>query len=122
VTLYNCIAHSNKTNLGFGSKNPLARLTLKNNTVLGPTGETTANVVDISHNSWQSGLDCDSADFQSTDLNELTKPRQVNGSLPQISYLHLVRGSNLIDKGVPVALPFHGLAPDLGAFEYRPLP
>ena len=32
--------------------------------------------------------------------------------------MKLVAGSDLIDKGIDVGLPFNGSAPDLGAFEY----
>jgi hypothetical protein len=35
-----------------------------------------------------------------------------------IRLLHLAHGSTLIDKGVDVGFPFHGPAPDLGAFEF----
>jgi hypothetical protein len=45
-------------------------------------------------------------------------PRQPNGSLPNVSFLKLAAGSQMIDKGVDVGLPFTGSAPDLGAFEY----
>jgi hypothetical protein len=31
-----------------------------------------------------------------------------------------VAGSDLIDKGVDVGLPYTGSAPDLGAFEFSP--
>ena len=41
-----------------------------------------------------------------------------DGSLPDVQFLHLAAGSDLVDKGVDVGLPFSGSAPDLGAFEY----
>lgn len=44
-------------------------------------------------------------------------PRQADGSLPEIDFLHLAKGSDLIDAGVETGLPFFGEAPDLGAFE-----
>jgi hypothetical protein len=46
-----------------------------------------------------------------------SSPRQADGSLPEIEFLHLASGSDLIDAGVDVGLPFNGKAPDLGAFE-----
>lgn len=58
------------------------------------------------------------ADFAGLDELELLAPRQADGSLPVISMLQLVEGSDLVDAGVDVALPFNGLAPDLGAFEW----
>jgi hypothetical protein len=38
--------------------------------------------------------------------------------LPDVTFFHLKAGSDLIDKGVDVGLPFNGSAPDLGVFEY----
>ena len=45
------------------------------------------------------------------------QPRQANGDLPAVGFLHPADGSALIDKGVDIGFPFHGAAPDLGAFE-----
>ena len=39
------------------------------------------------------------------------------GELPDVPFLHLAPDSDAIDAGVNVGLPFHGAAPDLGAFE-----
>ena len=47
-------------------------------------------------------------------------PRQADGSLPILDFLHLAPGSHLIDAGVDVGLAFNGLAPDVGAFETSP--
>jgi hypothetical protein len=44
-------------------------------------------------------------------------PRKPDGSLPDVNLFHLAQGSNLIDKGINVGLPYNGNAPDLGAFE-----
>jgi len=59
----------------------------------------------------------DSADF--TDLTEAAAaaPRQPDGSLP-LGFARLVSGSDLIDKGINVGVPYNGSAPDLGAFEF----
>ena len=43
-------------------------------------------------------------------------PRQPDGSLPT-GFAQLVAGSDLIDKGANVSLPFNGTAPDLGPYE-----
>jgi len=37
--------------------------------------------------------------------------------LPDITYLNLAPGSDLIDAGKDIGLPFNGRAPDIGAFE-----
>src|SRR5262249_17926964 len=59
------------------------------------------------------------AQFQSVSTTGWNAPRQADGSLPNLSYLHLASNSTLIDKGVNVGLPYNGGAPDLGAFETR---
>lgn len=63
-----------------------------------------------------------SDDFASVDTiaiwNELTAPRQADGSLPTITTLALAPTSDLIDGGIDVGLPYNGTAPDLGAFEF----
>jgi hypothetical protein len=61
-------------------------------------------------------------DFQSLDASQMTLPRKADGSLPDITFMHLVAGSDLIDAGMNVGLPYNGNAPDLGAFETVPEP
>ena len=70
-----------------------------------------------SNNSWDSGKEVSNADFLSVDSTGLIGPRQADGSLPDIDFLKLAEGSDLIDSGIDVGLPFLGTAPDLGAFE-----
>ena len=70
------------------------------------------------HNSFSLDLKLSDKDFLSIDERELVQPRQANGDLPVMQLLRLAPGSALIDKGVDVGFPFHGLAPDLGAFEF----
>ena len=57
------------------------------------------------------------ADFLSLDETQLLRPRQADGRLPAVEFLHLAPGSRLIDAGAPSGLPFRGKAPDVGAFE-----
>ena len=45
-------------------------------------------------------------------------PRNADGSLPNVGFLKLKKGSRAIDKGEDLGFPFVGKAPDLGAFEY----
>lgn len=68
-------------------------------------------------NSWLPPFLVTADDFLSFDIDLAASPRQSDGSLPEIDFLHLADGSDLIDAGVDVGLPFHGIAPDLGAFE-----
>ncbi|MFT3780813.1 MAG: right-handed parallel beta-helix repeat-containing protein [Nibricoccus sp.] len=72
---------------------------------------------EVHHNSFDLPIKLSAADFLGLDEAELIKPRQKNGDLPEIKLLHLAKGSAAVDRGVDVGLPFHGKAPDLGAFE-----
>ena len=94
--------------------------TLRNN--VGYKGRAVVSRLDpskceASHNSFTLGLDLRDGDFVSLDESELVRPRQANGDLPAVGFLHPAPGSALIDRGVDVGFPFHGVAPDLGAFE-----
>ena len=71
----------------------------------------------VDHNCWQPGYTVDDSDFLSIDPTQLARPRNADGSLPVIEFMHLAAGSDLIDSGIDVGLPFSGPAPDLGAFE-----
>ena len=71
----------------------------------------------VSYNSWTLPVTVSAADFVSADVNQLTLPRKADGSLPDITFMHLVSGSDLIDAGTDVGFAFNGSAPDLGAFE-----
>ncbi len=64
----------------------------------------------------------DDTDFVSLDYTQLYNPRQSDGSLPEIEFLHLNSTSDLIDGGINIGLPCLGVAPDLGAFETTPPP
>jgi Ca2+-binding RTX toxin-like protein len=68
-------------------------------------------------NSWQLSTKVTAADFASLMDEAARGPRQADGSLPEVNFLHLSQTSSLIDKGVDVAGHLSvGLA-DLGAFE-----
>lgn len=57
-------------------------------------------------------------DFVSLDQTQLIAPRKVDGSLPDITFLTLAEGSDLIDGGINVGLTYYGDAPDLGYAEF----
>jgi hypothetical protein len=118
VTIYNCTAYDNGTNYSFSTTNPLNKLTLKNSNTFGSFGSTNATTRDVTNNSWQDGIIANQNDFESIDYSQLLSPRKADGSLPDVTFFHLKTGSDLIDRGVDVGLPFNGSAPDLGAFEY----
>jgi hypothetical protein len=68
------------------------------------------------HNSWNGGVMMNDGDFQSLDWTQMERPRKVNGDLPDIEFMKLASGSDLIAAGVNVGLPFTGAAPNMGAF------
>lgn len=72
---------------------------------------------DSANNSFDSELKISDADFLSLDESELTRPRQPNGELPSIAFLHPSPQSVIKDKGVDIGFPFQGAAPDLGPWE-----
>ena len=120
VTIYNCSAYSNGRNINFSSTNIANSLTIKNTVSLsGVSGGDSYNATttNITNNSWQNGLIANAADFYSLDMALLTSPRNADGSLPDIDFMKLVPGSDLIDAGVDVGLPYNGIAPDLGYYE-----
>ncbi len=140
--LINCVAFNNK-NKGFDQNNNVGSMTLLNCTgynnqtanyriqrVLN-TGQTLTlkNCVSFDGNvqlgsfaiqeanSWLSPFVVTAEDFLSLDPSTAIAPRADNGALPDIDFLHLAAGSDLIDAGVDLGMPFNGKAPDLGAFE-----
>ena len=67
-------------------------------------------------NSWNLPVTVTKEDFLSLLDTAARGPRQADGSLPEITFLHLAQSSDLVDKGVDVGRATVGL-PDLGAFE-----
>ena len=76
-------------------------------------------------NSWSGGVTVTADDFVSLDTAQLYGPRKADGSLPDITFGKLVKGSDLIDAGTPtitnkncsITLTYGGKGPDLGWFE-----
>ncbi len=63
------------------------------------------------------GVTVDGNDFISVVESLIITPRQANGNLPDVDFLKLKQGSDIIDKGKNLGFAFYGSAPDLGAFE-----
>jgi hypothetical protein len=77
-----------------------------------------SGVTTQSNNSWNTVAPA-AGDFISLANTGVDGARQADGSLPNLSFLHLSSGSKLIDAGVNIlSMLFSGSAPDLGAFEY----
>ena len=122
--IYNCTAYDNG-GYGFrmrpyGTSNGSNADIIRNNiafsngsgTYLGDAGDTQ------DHNTWNGDVTLTSADFVSLDVSQLDDLRQADGSLPDITFGHLTTGSDLIDAGVDVGLPYKDEAPDMGWYEY----
>jgi hypothetical protein len=139
--LSNCISYDNRTT-GFSQEEANVKMNFFNNIAFGNTNQayifSAYNTNDvlrnnisykngsdgifrsnqtIDHNSWQNGLNVSDADFLSLDGSQLIVSRKADGGLPDITFMHLAPGSELIDAGADVGLPFRGVAPDIGAFE-----
>jgi MYXO-CTERM domain-containing protein len=113
VVLTGSLMHVMRNNIGFPNKN---------NDMIG---------TDSQFNTWDLNITPKDSDFLSVTDPSLTTtgqpletispamgPRQADGSLPNVDFLKLAAGSQMIDKGTDVGLPFVGAAPDLGAYEY----
>lgn len=76
-------------------------------------------LTNVNYNSWDSSpsVTVNDDDFVSLDYSQLFNPRKSDGSLPDITFLHLKSNSDLINIGKDVGLPYFGSAPDLGSFE-----
>lgn len=126
MVVLNGSAYDNGKNFGFynsvNSTNNSIRSSLllrnclsykpRNSNTIG-SSQTTAD-----HNSWtMSNITVNAADFQSLDSAQVLWPRQADGSLAEITFMHLNSGSDLIDAGVDVGLNYTGSAPDLGCYE-----
>jgi hypothetical protein len=72
---------------------------------------------DLSNNYFDLNLRATDQDFVSLDESQLTAPRKADGSLPDITFMHLKPQSQFVDKGQDIGFPYKGKAPDLGAFE-----
>ncbi len=128
-TLYNCTAFNNGRNfrmdlaLAAGKiadiKNCISAgvgMTVPNKTTVTSSHNILASVVQAT-NTWLTGFAVTNADFISIDPTPAYGPRQADGSLPVITFMHLTQASLLRNRGTNVGLNFNGIAPDLGCFE-----
>ena len=120
MTVYNCTSYNNGNNYGY-SNSTYGTLIIKNCASLSSKGSNSfaCKSVTQAYNSWNTGFSCVTGDFVSLDYTQMLNPRQADGSLPEITLLHLTGTSNLLNKGTNVGYSFLGSAPDLGAFEYN---
>ncbi len=124
MALYNCFAYKNTRDYGFRFHKAIGtgKTTLRNNISYGNNVDFEGRPRNISdHNSWNTGgPSVSDSDFESLDMTQLARARKADGSLPDITFSRLKSGSDLIDAGAVVGIPFSGIAPDLGSFEKLP--
>lgn len=121
MVLYNCTAYANGAN-NFSIPSALATgkvAVLKNCSELGKKISLITAAEQVT-NSWQLATVAAATDFVSIDtalFAGATAPRKADGSLPDLKFMHIAAGSQLIDSGTDIGLPFYGKAPDMGCFE-----
>lgn len=120
MTIYNCTGFRNGTyNFSIPSSlNAGKTATVKNCISLLSQGISLMPATIQETNTWLPPFTVSADDFISIDTTGARGPRKSDGSLPDITFMHLKSSSALIDKGVNVGIPFTGSAPDLGAFEH----
>lgn len=121
MEIYNCSAYDNKSgNYGFRGNVSGSSLIIKNSLSLLSGGSDLFSIptLETEYNSWNiQDISCTIADFASLDSTQILAPRQVDGSLANTMFMQLAEGSDLIDAGTILSLPYSGLAPDLGCYE-----
>jgi hypothetical protein len=145
-TLTHCVSFYNRKR-GFDQNNNKGSMTLYNNTAFANgAGNFVMNSISLAAGSVMTVKNCvaytasgtagtnnfvngavqqpfvvSNADFISIDTVGARGPRKPDGSLPDVNFMHLAEGSDLIDGGQDVGLVFSGTAPDPGAFEFTPV-
>ncbi|HAB53699.1 MAG TPA: hypothetical protein DCE80_16245 [Ignavibacteriales bacterium] len=117
-TLYNCTAFRNLRSNYYFNNYPLSS---GKHSIINCISylEGTANIFKnstLQTNSWQ-GFTVSTTDFLTVDTTGITNSRNSDGSLPHTNFMHLADGSDFIDAGTNVGIPYYGSAPDLGFFE-----
>ena len=112
----NTVSQNGVYGFWFGAWNACVA-TFTNNISFNNTDDIGAQDIKIT-NSWQNGLSVTAADFVSTDETQLTSARTSSNGLPAINFMRLNTGSDLINSGTNVGIPYNPSAPDLGVFEF----
>jgi hypothetical protein len=121
IDFFNNLAFRNPANYNMTADSGFpSNHTLRNNIAMASgTAITALTGGTDTFNSWSvmPAVTVNAMDFLSVMESEAQAPRQADGSLPNLNFGRLAAGSDLIDKGTDVGLPFSGSAPDLGPFE-----
>lgn len=111
MTLYNCTAFSNGTNYSIDGNS--STLTIKNCVASGSGSNRLSGGIQAANS-----LSAAQSHFISLDPAEAWGPRKADGTLPDISFMHLAENSELIDAGEAIeGVSYNGDKPDLGCFE-----
>lgn len=119
MTFFNCTGYSNGGNNYSVSEalNTGKSLTIANCIELGNKISIGAFAIQNT-NSWLSPFTgATNSDFISIDTTGVRNPRKPDGSLPDVDFMHLSSGSQFINSGTDIGLPFNESKPDLGCFE-----
>ncbi len=117
MIVYNGSAYMNGTDYGFGT-NCDGSLVIKNCISYKNTYNFRVATTQ-SHNSWSdNSLKPSASDFVSLDTSQILQARTADGSLPEITFMHLQTDSKFIDAGTDVGLSYEGKTPDLGCYEF----
>ncbi len=118
ITVEQSIGYANGINFGMGGTLASGQKhTLYNNISYAGNSSDSYGSHNGSNNSWDLSVTVNASDFQGIDTTQATLPRNVDGSLQTIKFLHLAGGSDLIDAGKDIGYDYNGKAPDLGPFE-----
>lgn len=118
MTLTNCSGYGNLIANYRITKTLLSGQSLTVKNCLSHNGKVELGAFAIqANNSWGGGFSISDGDFLSVDPYGMDDPRKPDGSLPDLTFMHLAPGSDLINAGVDVGFPFKGAKPDLGCFE-----
>lgn len=77
--------------------------------------------VPAAYNSWNGTVSVSNDDFINFTINGLDMPRSADGCLPNLRYMQLKAGSDLINSGIDVGFPYIDRAPDMGYKEMNNL-
>lgn len=117
-TLYNCTAFRNLRSNYYFNNDPLSsgkHSIINCISYLEGTAIIFKNST-LQTNSWQ-GFTVSTTDFLTVDTTGITNSRNSDGSLPHTNFMLLVDGSDFVDAGTNVGIPYYGSAPDLGFCE-----
>ena len=118
ITLYNCIAWNCARDFNMQNQAHIIKNCVAFDNIRQAPKDISSSAVQ-QNDSWNiAGVTASADDFISLDVALALAPREADGSLPNNGFAKLKQGSDLIDKGIDVGLPFNGVAPDLGAYEF----